>query len=306
MDRHTTPPFMLRLFYRTGAFHRPDEFNVGDPADLPQHLTLHTWPDSTLTELSHQIAAASSPPYPQQPHDDENSRIGKILPEPAIGTRLVFRLIFASFKSVDNNNNSSSSGPHGRGHGGGGKFNVKDLGSVVIGLGGQGLDVSDLDALDFGDIGKEDSHLDRNSSLQLGGSDGSKTLSEARLVPGDYISCAILPPLDDGSVAPASAARTGRGFGAGEARPIGASAARQSSLSGRRDNRDRDWDRGRNERYRDDGGGYGRHGGGRRGSGIGYEGSGDEVTMILMGGLVGAAVVEGGGDVHSVDTSFQW
>lgn len=49
----------------------------------------------------------------------------------------------------------------------------------------------------------------------------AKTLADAKLVVGDFISCAILPPLEDtGAVAPAAAAaagaRAGRGSAVGE------------------------------------------------------------------------------------------
>ncbi|KAI3337607.1 hypothetical protein HD806DRAFT_44435 [Xylariaceae sp. AK1471] len=166
MDRHATSPFALQLFYRTGAFHRPDEFAT-DP--LPPYLTLYTWPDCTLDELAHHIAAAD----------------GHLLPDPAIGTRLAFRLIFQDT----------------RGPASVGKYTVKELGSVVIGDGGPGLNPEEVDA-----------------ERTLEDTDPDKTLSDARLVVGDYISCAILPPLPDGSVAPASSARMGRGTGAGESR----------------------------------------------------------------------------------------
>ncbi|KAI1344305.1 Sin3 associated polypeptide p18-domain-containing protein [Xylariaceae sp. FL0016] len=172
MDRTTNPPFMLQLFYRTGAFHRPDEFAT-DP--LPPHLNLHTWSDCTLDELTHHIAGASP----------------DVLPNPAIGVRLAFRLIFPDTRG----NAPGATAP---------RYLIKELGSVVIGDGGPGLDPTDVDA---------------PKDLE---SDGAKTLSEARFVVGDYISCAILPPLGDGSVAPASAARMGRGAGAGEVRnPLG-------------------------------------------------------------------------------------
>ncbi|KAI0437098.1 hypothetical protein F4803DRAFT_539968 [Xylaria telfairii] len=167
MDRHATSPFALQLFYRTGAFHRPDEFAAAD--SLPPSLTLHTWPDCTLDELAHHIAAAD----------------GRLLPDPAIGTRLAFRLLFQDT----------------RGPASVGKYTVKELGSVVIGDGGRGLDPDDVDA-----------------ETALDDTDPDKTLGDARFVVGDYVSCAILPPLPDGSVAPASSARMGRGTGAGESR----------------------------------------------------------------------------------------
>ncbi|KAI2638273.1 hypothetical protein GGS21DRAFT_465082 [Xylaria nigripes] len=166
MDRHSTSPFALQLFYRTGAFHRPDEFAADR---LPPYLTLHTWPDCTLAELTQHIAATNK----------------HLLPDPAIGTRLAFRLIFQDTRGPALAN----------------KYTVKELGSVVIGDGGPGLDPDDP-----------------NSDKTLDDTDPKKTLSDARFVVGDYISCAILPPLPDGSVAPASSARMGRGMGAGESR----------------------------------------------------------------------------------------
>ncbi|KAH7041315.1 Sin3 associated polypeptide p18-domain-containing protein [Microdochium trichocladiopsis] len=286
MDRHATAPFVLRLFYRTGAFHRPDEFNVGTRTEhLPPHLTLQVWPDCTLTELSHQLAAAAASGSSRHDEGDD----ARLLPDPAIGTRLVFRLIFADFRGAAGPPDSSSSAS-----GGAGRFSVKDLGSVVIGEGGRGLDVSDLDALEDVEMtvtaddacghgepgGRATSGSNKNSNgnthnltkkaeLELG-SEGSKTLAEARLVPGDYISCAILPPLEDGSVAPASAARTGRGYGAGEARAVGAAGPpplRGGSShhgSGNRAGRGHDWARDRHLDRRDSGGYGGRHGDGRR------------------------------------------
>ncbi|KAI0118624.1 hypothetical protein GGR51DRAFT_497107 [Nemania sp. FL0031] len=166
MDRHAISPFTLQLFYRTGAFHRPDEFTTDS---LPPYLTLHTWPDCTLDELAQHIAAAD----------------GNLLPDPAIGTRLAFRLIFQDTRAPASAN----------------KYTVKELGSVVIGDGGPGLDPDDVEA-----------------ERALDDTDPTKTLADARFVVGDYISCAILPPLPDGSVALASSARMGRGTGAGESR----------------------------------------------------------------------------------------
>lgn len=57
------------------------------------------------------------------------------------------------------------------------RYGVKDLGSVVVGAGPTA----------------DEERWDR--------SDEDKTLSDARFVVGDYISCAVLPPKDDGSVA---------------------------------------------------------------------------------------------------------
>ncbi|RYP04470.1 hypothetical protein DL765_010177 [Monosporascus sp. GIB2] len=190
----------------------PDEFAT---TPLPPHLTIHTWPDCTLTELTHHVAAASSP-----------SSL-PLLPDPAIGTRLAYRLIFVDTRSAPGGAGTRGSGPVAP------RYTVKELGSVVIGDGGPALDPNaiveaDKIALDGpgrGDGGNDHSannnnNNNNNSSSGGGDGDGNKTLADARFVPGDYISCAILPPLPDGSVAPASDARTGRGAGLGEARAL--------------------------------------------------------------------------------------
>ncbi|KAK5664233.1 hypothetical protein OQA88_449 [Cercophora sp. LCS_1] len=160
-------PFLLKVFYRTNAFHRPEEFTS---PSLPPYVPIYTWKTCTLMQLAHLIAGASP----------------NLLPNPAIGTRLVFRIIFA-----DTCQSRPDSPP---------RYTVKDLGSVVIGLGGPGA-------------GTEE------GGSEVGSDEGSKTLNDAMFIVGDYISCAILPPLDlTGEIQPVSAARMGRGAGAGEGR----------------------------------------------------------------------------------------
>ncbi|RYP41222.1 hypothetical protein DL769_011596 [Monosporascus sp. CRB-8-3] len=183
----------------------PDEFAT---TPLPPHLTIHTWPDCTLTELTHHVAAASSP-----------SSL-PLLPDPAIGTRLAYRLIFVDTRSAPGGGaGTRGSGPPAP------RYTVKELGSVVIGDGGPALDpnaVVEAGKIAVDGPGSNDggnNHSDGNNS-STGDGDGNKTLADARFVTGDYISCAILPPLPDGSVAPASDARTGRGAGLGEARAL--------------------------------------------------------------------------------------
>ncbi|KAM3445866.1 hypothetical protein NHJ13734_000043 [Beauveria thailandica] len=96
------------------------------------------------------------------------------LPSPSIGTRVVFQLVYPDLKSI-------GSGAAGRKA----KFAVKDLGSFVIGTGGPGAE----DDEDLGHNGGRGSII--------------WTLQDAHFAAGDYISCALLPPLDDGSIAPA-------------------------------------------------------------------------------------------------------
>ena len=47
--------------------------------------------------------------------------------------------------------------------------------------------------------------------INLDGEDAEKTLADARFVIGDFVDCAVFPPLSDGSVAP----RTGLGIRGG-------------------------------------------------------------------------------------------
>ncbi|KAF4625581.1 hypothetical protein G7Y89_g12586 [Cudoniella acicularis] len=108
IDRQTTTPFHLKLFYRNGGFHRIDEFNP--QSELPQHVQIYTWQSCTLRELAHLLTIA----------------LPSLLPDPAIGTRLAFRLIFP-----DTRNPGPGTGP--------GRYMTKELGSVVIGDGGPGI-----------------------------------------------------------------------------------------------------------------------------------------------------------------------
>lgn len=94
------------------------------------------------------------------------------LPSPAYGTRLVFQLVFPDLRRTS----STPNGPP--------RYGVKNMGSVIIGAGPT--------------TGEEDATWDRV--------DEDKTLGDAKFVVGDYISCAILPPLNDGYIAPSSRA----------------------------------------------------------------------------------------------------
>ncbi|KAH6849755.1 Sin3 associated polypeptide p18-domain-containing protein [Chaetomium sp. MPI-CAGE-AT-0009] len=167
LDKDASPPFLLKLFYRTGAFHRPDEFNT---PSLPPHLPIHTWSTCSLAELSDHLLDASP----------------AILPDPAVGTRLSFCLIYADTRAA-----RMDMPP---------RYVSKVLGTVVLGRGEPGAGP---------DEGVPDGEPD----------DGALTLADARFITGDFICCAILPPDElTGDVAPASSARMGRGAGVGEAR----------------------------------------------------------------------------------------
>ncbi|KAK4106482.1 hypothetical protein N658DRAFT_555362 [Parathielavia hyrcaniae] len=200
LNRAETPPFHLKLFYRTGAFHRPDEFSTTSPT-LPPHLSLHTWSDCTLLELSHLLLDASP----------------SILPSPAIGTRLCFRLLYADTRAAsgaatnnriivaadDHNTDNNSHMPPPR-------YVAKDLGSVVLGRGGPGAGP---------DEGVSSDDDDEEEAV---------TLADARFITGDLLSCAILPPDElTGDVVPASSARAGRRVGKWAVAEIGYRAFRR-------------------------------------------------------------------------------
>lgn len=87
----------------------------------------------------------------------------------------------------------------------------KDLGSVIIGDGGPGIlpDEDEAQIVAGGVV-----------SGALGG-EPSKTLQDARFVIGDYVCCAILPPMANGSVAPPLSSAPRGGYGAGRGGDFG-------------------------------------------------------------------------------------
>lgn len=99
------------------------------------------------------------------------------VPSPASGTRLAFQLVCPDLRATGTSSNAHP------------KYAVKDMGSIVISDNGSSLGDPDLD--------------NPSSKSNV----GFKTLSDAKFVVGDYISCAVLPPLADGSIAPESNAR---------------------------------------------------------------------------------------------------
>lgn len=210
---------------------RPDEFAT------PQQLAfvpVYALPSYTLNELTHFLAA--------------------VLPNPSIGTRIAFRHVYENTRHATERNGSRNGRLDGfEGTSNAPRFIIKDAGSVVIGGGGPGAPVASLDAMDDYVISEElvdDDGKDDDQPLQTrnggGDDDRNKTLADMRCAPGEYLSCAILPPLANGYVAPASSARSGRGSGIGEAPairmppppPSGASATR--SMDSRFGKRGRD------------------------------------------------------------------
>ena len=168
--------------------HRLDEFPTSTGSALPPHLQIYTWPSCTLRELSHLLTSA----------------LPNLLPDPIIGTRLSYRLIFPDTREA------SRQGP--------GRFMSKELGSVVVGGDGPGILPTE-----------EEANVVATGPM-AGALNGEpdKSLQDARFVIGDYISCAIFAPLANGSVAPppttGSAGRAGRvmnEFGGGRGGVLG-------------------------------------------------------------------------------------
>ena len=158
VDRQTTTPFLLKLFYKFGSYHRLDEFSPNGPP--PPHLQIYTWPSCSLRELTALLTSA----------------LPNLLPSPAAGTRVAFRLVYPDTRMSTN----SRPGEPGR-------YMTKDLGSVVV-----GSSTSDMDT-------SGDTLMNGTSALE---GEAEKTLQDARFIIGDYVSCAILPPLANGTVAP--------------------------------------------------------------------------------------------------------
>ncbi|KAK1984788.1 Sin3 associated polypeptide p18 [Colletotrichum cereale] len=216
IEREESTPFLLQLFCKNGSFHRTDEFAS---RSLPPTLPLYTWPDCTLIELAEQIAAADP----------------SLLPSPSVGTRLAFRVIYP-----DTRNAAAPPGMH-HAQSQIPRFMVKDLGSVVLGDGMTGA----ILAVNGAEGAEGDIHMAETApTLPDTDTAKDKTLGDAKFVVGDYISCAILPPLPDGSVAPALTARNDRTAGPFSARGglggLASQGPRRDAAFGGRQGRDRD------------------------------------------------------------------
>lgn len=231
----TTTPFLLKLFYRTGTFHRPDEFATTAPSSLPTHLPIHAYPTTTLLELAHHIASLRP----------------AALPSPAIGTRLSFRLIYPDAAAPPAPSRllppDQSSAPPPR-------YLAKDLGSLVLGYeDGRAVKVGNGD--DDEDMLNDDDENNGNAQPPEVSPAGNKTLADAKFVVGDYLSVAVLPPDGStGAVAPAVVVETSsnrptgtRGFSTGVAPPPGpvrGGGRERGALGGGRfgREREREWD----------------------------------------------------------------
>lgn len=101
----------------------------------------------------------------------------QLLPSPAVGTRLDFELVYPDLRAAPRSDGS-------------GRFQRKPLGSVVLSAKDPGTN---------GVVGNEEENGTRRKH-ETG--DEEKTLGDAKFVIGDYIDCAIFPPLPNGDVAP--------------------------------------------------------------------------------------------------------
>ncbi|KAF2124766.1 hypothetical protein P153DRAFT_326177 [Dothidotthia symphoricarpi CBS 119687] len=160
VDRHTTTPFLLRLCYKQGSYHRLDEFDPTLPR-LPSHIQIYTWPNCNLRELCKLLLAT----YP------------KLLSHPYAGARIAFRLVYPDIQG------SNRPGAPGR-------FISRDIGSVIVGAAHP--EDEDTEMAEGGTMVEE-------ALKQLDG-DPEKTLGDVKFLIGDFVSCAILPPLPDGGV----------------------------------------------------------------------------------------------------------
>ncbi|KIW18864.1 hypothetical protein PV08_03153 [Exophiala spinifera] len=177
IDRQTTTPFLLNFCYKSSGFHNLTDFPLPTPSNprpaLPPHLQIYTWMSCTLRELAQLLTQAL-------PH---------ILPDPSIGTRLSFRLVYPDVHA--------SRGAGGRLESDGrGRYLSKEIGSIVI------------------SAPAKDSNGD-GGAPNLDGDELDKTLEDARFVIGDFIDCAVFPPLSDGSVVSRNSV-SGRGGGTRE------------------------------------------------------------------------------------------
>ncbi|KAH8731654.1 Sin3 associated polypeptide p18-domain-containing protein [Phaeosphaeriaceae sp. PMI808] len=173
IDRQTTTPFLLRLFFKQQSFHRLDEFDPSLPR-LPTHLQIYTWQSCTLRELCKLLLSA----VPTQ------------LPQPYAGARIAFRLVYPDIHGSNRPNAP-------------GRFISRDIGSVIVGARTQN-DNMEMDG--------EEGATVVEALKQLDG-DPDKTLADVKFFIGDYVTCAILPPLPDGGVpaAPPPLSAPGRG-----------------------------------------------------------------------------------------------
>ncbi|KAI4161245.1 MAG: hypothetical protein LQ342_005037 [Letrouitia transgressa] len=203
-----------------------DDFPPISPSPHPPpHLQIYTWPTCTLRELSHLLVSA----------------LPSLLPSPAIGTRLCYRLVYPDTRAPP-------SAPA--------RYIAKDLGSVIVGAaeaeggGGGGGGASQLPSEEEKDILGRDGPGGVMKG-ELGG-EPEKTLADARFVVGDFVDVCVVETGPDGGV---GRAVRGGGVGGGVSGRGGGGGVGGEYYS-----------RGRENGFRGRGGGRGGFGGGYGGS----------------------------------------
>ncbi|KKF92809.1 Sin3 associated polypeptide p18 (SAP18) [Ceratocystis platani] len=208
-------PFHLRVYTRNNTFIHPDDLASHRP---PRHLDIYTIPSCTLGNLALLIAA-------ERP---------ETFPVPALGTRVAFQHIYPD-PSPHDSSSSASLRP---------RYIARDLGNVVLGGSGIGALAAPEDTDDDEDSSMTglDSHgrklppLPVDEALKF----ETRTLKSLRFVPGDAIAVAVLPPMDDGHVAPMTTLRRDKGaadrdrsgWGMGRERGGGSGVGREGRRSG--------------------------------------------------------------------------
>jgi histone deacetylase complex subunit SAP18 len=134
------------------------------------------------------------------------------LPQPYTGSRIVFRLVYPDIQG------SSRPGAPGR-------FISRDIGSVIVGARTRNEDV-DMD---------EDGGATVAEALKQLDGDPDRTLGDVKFLTGDYVACAILPPLPDGGVPAAPPPLSAPSRGAPPSGPYGGGRGRDNGFGGRGD-----------------------------------------------------------------------
>ncbi|KAK2751136.1 hypothetical protein FQN57_000211 [Myotisia sp. PD_48] len=172
IDREKTTPFHLKLFYRQNGFHHLSDFPIPSSSSnslpLPPHVQIYTWPSCTLRELGHLLTSA----------------LPSLLPDPVVGTRLSFRLVFPDTRS--HGGAARLGGEMGAAGETRGRYQSRELGSVIVGASEE----------------TQNKESEGPSSIRLQGQEADTMLQDVRFVIGDYVDCAIFAPLPDGSAAP--------------------------------------------------------------------------------------------------------
>ncbi|KAL8901186.1 MAG: hypothetical protein Q9207_005332, partial [Kuettlingeria erythrocarpa] len=159
---------------------------------------IYTWPTCTLRELSHLLT----------------SSLPSLVPSPAIGTRLAYRLIFPDTRPPPPHLPPNSPP----------RYIAKDIGTVVIGGDGPGILPTE----------EEKEVLGEGAGLMKGELQGEpeKTLRDVRFVVGDWVDCAVIEGRGDGGVAPLP--RRGDFMGAGGGPRGGYGGGRENGFGGGR------------------------------------------------------------------------